>query len=217
MEQTKQIEKFARAMRAAQAEMEPAKRTAANPEFGNTYADQLAVHEAIRAQLFKHGITYSQDVEFDQGQYFAVVSLTHESGQGIKCRNPIAAEPKHGTHRWEGASTYAHRICLARACGLPIGKDDDGNAGAGNARQQQQAQRQQRGRWDEVIKAAIASAEAMTTALQVEEFMGHLAATYPDENHPVRRAVREPLKARRRKLLAQEKEQQAQQQTDEAA
>jgi hypothetical protein len=54
------IGELAKALAAAQAELEPAKRDATNPHFRSKYADLSACWDAVRAPLARHGLAVSQ-------------------------------------------------------------------------------------------------------------------------------------------------------------
>ena len=198
--------KLADALAQAQAEMGVARRNATNPEYGSTYADQAAVHEAVAAALAKHGISFGQSVELREGVYWAVTTLRRGS-EAIEFANVICALPTQGSHRWESAATQAQRVCLARACGVQIGQDDDGNVanGRGGKRQQQQAGRPQQPAHDpQVADAAtkiVNHARTITSAVELREYVSQLPAL--PEDHPAVQSMRRFLEQRLRTLTKQ--------------
>lgn len=222
MTRTKQFAKLAEALAAAQAEMEPARRNAKNEEIGNTYADQAAVFEAARV-LAKHGIAIVQGVVWQDGRAWVSTLLAHKSGQAVETLHPIAVDPRQGAHKFEGAHTYAKRIALASAIGLPVGEDDDGNVAAGRAspqqrpnqppRQQQAPRQEQRTQQppplpelstEQLTEVAeiLQRVEEIEESITLRDYMADLERRYPDRDHPVRQHVREPLKGKLRDLDA---------------
>ncbi|WP_373047211.1 ERF family protein [Vulgatibacter sp.] len=211
--------KLADALAAARSEMPPAKRNAVNPEFGSSYADQAAVHDAVSPALAKYGIHYGQKVRFEHGAYWSITEF-RRGNEVLEYSNPICSDPKQGSHRFESAATQAHRVCLARACGLAIGLDDDGNLASGKRRQQaqqqprqqqerprQEQQRQQPAALPELsveqvseVAQIIARIEEIEDSPTLRDYLEALKVQYPDERHPVRQHVRPQLASRLKKL-----------------
>lgn len=112
---------LAKALAAAQGEIENAAATAENPHFRSKYADLAAIVDAVRGPLARHAIARHQAL-FSYDDLVGVrTSLIHSSGQWLAstvwCKSP-------GTPQGMGSVvTYLRRYSLAAAVG--IAQDDD--------------------------------------------------------------------------------------------
>lgn len=130
------IGKLAKALAAAQGEIQPASKDAKNPGFKRAdgkvskYADLTAVWDACRAALAKNEIAVIQAPEVYEGKLILHTTLAHSSGEQISGTFPVT--PVQNTPQGIGsAMTYARRYSLASMVGVaPEGDDDDGNAGS---------------------------------------------------------------------------------------
>jgi len=132
--QSEQIGELAKALAAAQGEMDPAARSSANPFFKSKYADLAAVWDACREPLAKHDLAVIQTTEAGDPQVVTVVTtLAHSSGQWI--RGALSVKPVKGDPQSLGSAlTYARRYALAAICGVaPEGEDDDAEAAVGRS------------------------------------------------------------------------------------
>lgn len=132
---------LAKAMVAAQAEIENAVKNATNPHFRNNYADLAEVINTTRPILTKHGLAVIQMPGMDEeGRATVANMILHESGEWI---TSTAAAPmqKNDPQGVGSALTYLRRYSLAALCNIAQ-EDDDGEAAS---RRQQQPQRQQNG------------------------------------------------------------------------
>ena len=137
------IGEIAKALAAAQGEVEGAKKTAENPGFKRDgknlkYADLASVWDACREALSKNGLAVVQlPVPGDDQHLHLLTRLIHTSGEWIASHIaiPLAANSAHG---YGSALTYARRYGLSAMVGIAQ-EDDDGN-GAVAAPQQTPAQ-----------------------------------------------------------------------------
>lgn len=128
---------LAKALAAAQSEMEHAPKAKRNPHTGSWYADLATVLETAKGPLAKNGLSVVQTTEPHGLEAVCVVTwLLHESNEWICGRLVlpcIGLRKKDGTvlpvdaQTFGSALTYARRYAYAAIIGLaPI--DDDGNA-----------------------------------------------------------------------------------------
>ena len=105
---SEQINELAKALAAAQGELEPAEKnaTAAIGEKGKLsrkYADLTAMIDAVRKVLPKHGLSIAQIVLPSEGVAHVRTMLMHESGQG-KCSRLRAVSRTSRAARFSSAS-----------------------------------------------------------------------------------------------------------------
>ena len=124
---------------AAQAEMEHAAKSKANPAFKSKYADLPAVMDACMGALNNHGIAVSQPLVMDeQGRMFVKTIFTHaDSGEFEETMIPLLFDQSRGMQGLGGAITYARRYGLSNLAVIGT-HDDDGNSIAKLTPQQQQ-------------------------------------------------------------------------------
>ena len=162
--QSDQINEIAKALAAAQAELEPAAKNAENPHLRNRYADLSAVYETIRKVLPKHGLAVTQVMlPRDDGKAHVRTTLLHESGQWIAGECVMPCDKQGGIQGMGSAITYARRYSLSAIVGVVSEVDDDAEA-ATNRRDAAQRQRQQ---------ARAANPDPMTEA-QSKALMAYL-------------------------------------------
>ena len=131
---SEQINELAKALAAAQGELEPAERnaTAAIGEkgrFSRKYADLTAMIDAVRKVLPKHGLSIAQIVLPTEGVAHVRTMLMHESGQWLasECRMPYDnTGSKNAVQSMGSAITYARRYSLSALVGVVADDDDDG-------------------------------------------------------------------------------------------
>lgn len=127
MKTSESIAKIAAALVKAQAAIEYASKTAANPHLKNKYADLGDVIQAVKPALVANGIAYIQmPCEAPLGEVKLTTRLIHESGEWIEETMSIPctkADPQGAG----SAITYARRYALAAVTGL-YQDDDDGQA-----------------------------------------------------------------------------------------
>lgn len=125
---------LAKALAAAQLEMDAAVKDSKNPFFKSKYADLDSVLSVIRPVLGKHGIAFTQPLESDENGYYIVTELLHISGEKIGSRLKLILN-KHDMQGLGAAATYARRYCAASICGCSQ-IDDDGNEASGKVAQE---------------------------------------------------------------------------------
>lgn len=125
MQRSDSIAELAKALCAAQAEIEGVVKDKENGHFRSKYADLGAVWEAVRAPLTKHGLSV---VQFPRACDLGVeveTTLFHTSGEYLSDTFALPVS-KRDAHGYGSAVTYARRFSLMAAVGIaPV--DDDGN------------------------------------------------------------------------------------------
>lgn len=121
---------IAKALLAAQREIEGVSKDATNPHFGSKFADLTSVIEATVPILNKHGIVVIQlPTPGPDGTLALTTLLLHESGESI---NGTAVVPlaKQDPQAYGSAMTYARRYSLGAAVALKF-LDDDAETAVG--------------------------------------------------------------------------------------
>ncbi|MFV1944305.1 ERF family protein [Pseudomonas luteola] len=126
MKMSDQIDALAKALAAAQAEIENASKASVNPHFKNRYADLAEILNTSRPVLSKHGLSIVQMPFFSEGKVGVETVLMHESGQWIanELLGPCVKQDPQGVG---SAITYYRRYSLAAFAGIAQ-EDDDGSA-----------------------------------------------------------------------------------------
>jgi hypothetical protein len=126
------IAALAKALSAAQGEVEGAVKGKANPAFRSKYADLAAVWDACREALTKHGLAIVQSPgPCADGRMEMTTMLAHASGEWMRGTLTIPLA-KVDAQAYGSATTYARRYALAAFVGVAP-EDDDGNAAAAAA------------------------------------------------------------------------------------
>lgn len=127
MYQSENLGELAKALAAAQGEMNAASKDATNPHFRTRYADLASIMDACRAPLAKHGLSVTQLPGRDEaGQVTLTTTLMHSSGQYIG--STIGVRPAQENPQVVGSIlTYLRRYTLASVVGV-VSDDDDGEA-----------------------------------------------------------------------------------------
>lgn len=130
MNRSPEIGQIAKALAAAQGEMNGAVKNAANPFFKSKYADLASVWDAIRGPFTKNGLAIVQTTHIGKDDLPVIETmLMHSSGEWIK--GQIRMVPKDKSPQGIGSAiTYARRYALAAIAGVAP-EDDDGNAASG--------------------------------------------------------------------------------------
>lgn len=142
MYQSESIGELAKALAAAQGEMNAASKDATNPHFKTRYADLASIMDACRGPLAKHGLSVTQlPGRDDAGQVTLTTTLMHASGQFIG--STIGVRPAQENPQVIGSIlTYLRRYTLASVVGV-VSDDDDGEAASQPVRTITMAQRPQ--------------------------------------------------------------------------
>lgn len=147
MRQSETIGALAKALAAAQAEIENAHKTSDNPFFRSKYADLAEILNTSRPVLAKHGLSVVQSPGLEGETASVETLLLHESGEWISgvITSPLSKQyAKDGRElppspQAVGSSiTYLRRYALAAFVGIAQ-EDDDGNEGSGARAEPQQA------------------------------------------------------------------------------
>lgn len=129
MQKSDTIAELAKALAAAQGEIENAGKNASNPHFKSRYADLAEVLNTVRPVMSKHGISISQFPAFESGIASVETIVMHTSGEwmtGISSA-PVTKQDAQGVG---SALTYLRRYSLAAIAGIAQ-EDDDGNGAVG--------------------------------------------------------------------------------------
>jgi hypothetical protein len=119
-------EPLAKALVAAQKNMEAVKKAATNPHFRSKYADLSAVVEAVVPTLNENGVAVIQSPSSDGNLVSVSTTLLHESGASVT--GVLSMKPtKAGPQEVGSVITYARRYALLAMTGAAP-EDDDGNA-----------------------------------------------------------------------------------------
>lgn len=116
---------LAKALSAAQAELEDAKKDSVNPHFKNRYASLASVRAAITPVFSKHELSVVQYNEPHGDAGVCVVTLLmHSSGEWIKGKLfvPVTKKDAQG---FGSALSYARRYALAQIANIATDDDDD--------------------------------------------------------------------------------------------
>lgn len=141
MNKSESIAALAKAMAAAQGEIENASKNTVNGHFKNRYADLAEVLNTIREPFSKRGLSFVQFPSFSDGVAHVETMLMHESGEWI---SSVASAPvsKHDAQGVGSAVTYLRRYSAAAMAGIAQ-EDDDGNGAAGISQQNDRGQQKQ--------------------------------------------------------------------------
>lgn len=122
--------KLAKALLAAQQEIEGVSKDATNPHFKSKFADLTSVIEATVPTLNKHGIVVIQlPAPAPDGHLALTTTLLHESGESISGTAQVPLS-KQDPQAYGSAMTYARRYSLGAAVSLKF-LDDDAEAAVG--------------------------------------------------------------------------------------
>ena len=119
------IDKLGKALAIAQSEMDGAKAESTNPFFNSSYAD---LHTCIKSSfpfLSKQGLSISQGTDWDGKSFFITTLLIHESGQWIRSKIKMPADPN--PQKIGSVITYGRRYGLSAMVGIAQ-HDDDANS-----------------------------------------------------------------------------------------
>lgn len=117
--------KLAKALAAAQAELQDAKKDSVNPHFKNKYASLSSVRAELQRVLPKHALATLQTTRPHGDAGVCVVTwLLHESGEWIRGELflPVAKKDAQG---FGSALSYARRYGLSTIVGISADEDDD--------------------------------------------------------------------------------------------
>ena len=166
------VGELAKALAAAQAELEPAKRDATNPHFRSKYADLSACWDAVRAPLARYGLAVSQLPSLDGDTVRLTTMLLHSSGEFLGSDAAVRIA-KHDAPSVGSALTYLRRYSLSAIVGLSTEDDDGASAMASAPAQQSRPQ-----------PAAQPSQEPRAAAAQVERTFPAAQTTYVPTHQP---------------------------------
>jgi hypothetical protein len=125
MNQSEQINELATALAKAQAEMKspPKDRTGGGGKYTYKYSDLATVIDTTKPVLSKHGLSVSQQMDFDTQRFYLATLLAHASGQWIQSRMPLPENK--APQELGGYLTYFRRYALCAILGIAADDDDD--------------------------------------------------------------------------------------------
>lgn len=137
MKHSSEIGELAKALAAAQAEIEvaPKDNTAkvkmkAGGEYSYSYSTLADVRGACRDALAKNGLSVAQAAETEGSKVSITTLLMHSSGQWLE--NTLILHAAEGTPQAIGSCiTYGRRYELGAMVGVVSDEDEDGSAGSG--------------------------------------------------------------------------------------
>lgn len=126
MKMSEQINELAKALAAAQSELENASKNSNNPHFKSKYADLAEVLNTVRPVFARNGLSIVQAPEYGEGIASVETTILHQSGQWMSsCVSaPVSKQDAQGVG---SAVTYCRRYGLAAMAGIAQ-EDDDANA-----------------------------------------------------------------------------------------
>lgn len=181
---------LAKALAAAQAELEDAKKDAVNPHFKNRYASLSSVRQAITAVFSKHGLSVVQPFEPHGADGVCIVTLLmHESGEWIRSRLylPVTKKDPQG---FGSAISYGRRYSLAAIANIASDDDDDAeHASKPTAPKAVKATPAQSSGEVDGLVAALAAAENAEQLAAASLAVGRVAKTMSDADRQRCRAA----------------------------
>lgn len=114
---------LAKALAAAQGEMDNAVKDGNNPHFGSRFATLASVREVVQQPLSKHGLALTQHPSAKGGVVTLRTMLMHEGGGWIASEATASAKDA-GPQSIGSAISYLRRYSLAALCGIAQEDDD---------------------------------------------------------------------------------------------
>ena len=124
--QSNEINELAKALCAAQSEIEGIEKDGKNPHFKSQFSTLKACISAVREPLSKNGLSVTQQYTYDDKRTFLVTTLLHTSGQWMRSYGELILD-KLTSQGVGSATTYMRRYSLCAMLGL-YQDDDDGNS-----------------------------------------------------------------------------------------
>jgi hypothetical protein len=185
MTTSEQIGELAAALSDAQAEMEGASKSSANPFFKSKYADLSSVWEACRGPLTKYGLSVIQSPEVTGNLVSVETRLLHESGQWIA--GVVSCTAKDDSPQSVGSAiTYLRRYALQSFAGVAP-EDDDAEAAQGRRKPQEAAKPDVPAGFSDWLDDLSVLADEGTARLEKAwkaskaEYRQHLTVNFPEK------------------------------------
>lgn len=118
---------IAKALAAAQADMQNPQFDSQNPHFRSKFASLAAVRNAVVPVLARHGIAMAQDLRTTERGVACITTLFHSSGQFLTFGPLEMPATKQDAQGFGSAATYARRYALMAVAGVVGDDDDDAN------------------------------------------------------------------------------------------
>lgn len=126
---------IAKAMAAAQADMQNPAFDSNNPHFRSKFASLAAVRNAVIPAFARRGISVSQELTNEPGGIGCTTILMHESGEWLAYGPFVVSTAKDDAQGRGSASTYARRYSLQSVAGVVGDEDDDAEGAQGRTPQ----------------------------------------------------------------------------------
>jgi len=132
MRYSEEIKDLAKAMAAAQSELEnpPKEKTAKAGSYSYKYADIADVLNAARPVLTKHGLAVFQTTSVRESGLVLLTRIVHTSGQWVEGEYPVASAREMKHQDIGAAMTYARRYALTAMIGVAAEEDTDAHHSA---------------------------------------------------------------------------------------
>ena len=99
---------------------------------GNKSSTYTSLEDAITVcrKAVDFDLTFTQNINFEDGEYFVSTVIMHSSGETITDRTPIKCKDYNDPHKFFGSVSYARRYSILSSFSIPTA-DNDGISAMG--------------------------------------------------------------------------------------
>lgn len=99
---------------------------------GNKSSTYTSLEDAITVcrKAVEFDLTFTQNINFENGEYFVSTVIMHSSGETITDRTPIKCKDYNDPHKFFGGVSYARRYSILSSFSIPTA-DNDGISAMG--------------------------------------------------------------------------------------
>jgi len=99
---------------------------------GNKSSTYTSLEDAITVcrKAVDFDLTFTQNINFESGEYFVSTVIMHSSGETITDRTPIKCKDYNDPHKFFGSVSYARRYSILSSFSIPTA-DNDGISAMG--------------------------------------------------------------------------------------
>lgn len=99
---------------------------------GNKSSTYTSLEDAITVcrKAVEFDLTFTQNINFENGEYFVSTIIMHSSGETITDRTPIKCKDYNDPHKFFGSVSYARRYSILSSFSIPTA-DNDGISAMG--------------------------------------------------------------------------------------
>lgn len=99
---------------------------------GNKSSTYASLEEAITVcrKAVDFDLTFTQNINFEDGEYFVSTIIMHSSGETLSDRTPIKCKDYNDPHKFFGSVSYARRYSILSSFSIPTA-DNDGISAMG--------------------------------------------------------------------------------------